>query len=63
MEFKDMFLKVSITEINQISLNEFADLLPDKARMERDQIISGLKTWDKSVRNNLGKAMKRIYNS
>lgn len=49
-------------EINRNSLNEFANSLPEKARMERALIIkSGLKFRDKTVRENFGKAMDRWF--
>jgi len=43
-------------------LNEFADLLPEKACTERYLIIkSDLKTWDKSVRENFGSAIDKWF--
>jgi len=48
--------------IDQISLNEFADLLPNKARMERDPIFeSMLERRDKSLRVTFGEAIDRWF--
>lgn len=49
-------------EVNQNSLNGFADLLPEKARMERTHIIeSKCKIRDKSLRDNFAIAIDRWF--
>jgi hypothetical protein len=48
-------------EINQNSLNEFANSIPEKARIERRDIIEGGKFEDLRVRRNFGRAIDRWF--
>ncbi|MGA2524886.1 MAG: hypothetical protein ABSF65_12150 [Candidatus Bathyarchaeia archaeon] len=49
-------------EINQHALNKFADLIPDRVRKERQQIVrEGTKFADKPARENFNRAVNRWF--
>lgn len=50
-------------KINQNTLNEFVDLLPEKVCKERTRITkkSGFKTWDRAVRKKFGCAIDKWF--